>query len=160
MKNVLSLIIVGVVFVVSVILAIVSINEWERIEGCTPEKGETEFNCWECTADDGKPWATTTFLGTSFVLIVLTGVAVVGSGVQGMVMKPTGLKGMLISVGSLLVICGICYGISSGQVYDFSGQITTASTARLVDAGLKMFYALLGIAVLSIIFSGVWKAVK
>ena len=72
--------------------------------------------------------------------------------------NPQSLKKIGISVGALLVVFGICYGISSGDT--MGNESVTEDTARMVAASLTLFYVLIGVALVSIIYTELVKIFK
>ena len=68
------------------------------------------------------------------------------------------LKKSLVFIGCFLLITGIAYAISSGVETPMKdGEMLSASGSRWVETGLRMFYILATLAVLSMVFSGARK---
>ncbi len=69
------------------------------------------------------------------------------------------LKSTLTSLGAFVLVALICYfGLASGVETPLrDGDLLSEGGSRLVGAGLYMFYALVIIAVGSIVFNGVKK---
>ena len=68
------------------------------------------------------------------------------------------LKKSLIFLGCFLVVVGISYAASTGVETPLKdGEMLSASGSRWVGTGLRMFYILAGLAILSMILSGVQK---
>ena len=68
------------------------------------------------------------------------------------------LKKSLIFIGCFLAIMGISFALSNGVETPMKdGEVLSASGSRWVGAGLRMFYILAALAVLSMIFSGARK---
>ena len=72
--------------------------------------------------------------------------------------SPEKLKKSLIFIGCFLVVTGIAYATSSGVETPMKdGEMLSASGSRWVETGLRMFYILATLAVLSMVFSGARK---
>ena len=71
------------------------------------------------------------------------------------------LKKSLVFIGCFLLITGIAYAISSGVETPMKdGEMLSVSGSRWVETGLRMFYILATLAVLSMVFSGAKKILK
>jgi hypothetical protein len=73
---------------------------------------------------------------------------------------PALLLRSLVGIGALLVLFGIAYALSSSELSQRSAAMVTSGTARLISAGLILFYITLVGAVLAVIYSEVTKAFK
>ena len=72
--------------------------------------------------------------------------------------RPERLKKSLVFIGCFLLVTGIAYAISSGVETPMKdGEMLSASGSRWVETGLRMFYILATLAVLSMVFSGARK---
>ena len=72
--------------------------------------------------------------------------------------SPEKLKKSLVFIGCFLLVTGIAYAISSGVETPMKdGEMLSASGSRWVETGLRMFYILATLAVLSMVFSGARK---
>ena len=72
--------------------------------------------------------------------------------------SPEKLKKSLVFIGCFLLITGIAYAISSGVETPMKdGEMLSASASRWVETGLRMFYILATLAILSMVFSGARK---
>ena len=66
------------------------------------------------------------------------------------------LKKALISVGFLVVVVGLAYALSTGVETPLKdGEVLSASGARWVETGIRVFYSLAAIAIGAMAFSGV-----
>ena len=66
------------------------------------------------------------------------------------------LKKALISVGFLVVVVGLAFALSSGQETPLKdGEVLSASGARWVETGIRVFYYLAFIAIAAMGYSGV-----
>jgi len=75
--------------------------------------------------------------------------------------SPEKLKKSLIFIGCFLVVTGIAYATSTGVETPMKdGEMLSASGSRWVETGLRMFYILSTLAVLSMVFSGAKKILK
>ena len=75
--------------------------------------------------------------------------------------SPEKLKKSLIFIGCFLVVTGIAYATSTGVETPMKdGEMLSASGSRWVETGLRMFYILATLAVLSMVFSGAKKILK
>lgn len=75
--------------------------------------------------------------------------------------SPEKLKKSLVFIGCFLLVTGIAYAISSGVETPMKdGEMLSASGSRWVETGLRMFYILATLAVLSMVFSGAKKILK
>ena len=72
--------------------------------------------------------------------------------------SPEKLKKSLVFIGCFLLVTGIAYALSSGVETPMKdGEMLSASGSRWVETGLRMFYILATLAVLSMVFSGARK---
>ena len=75
--------------------------------------------------------------------------------------SPEKLKKSLVFIGCFLLITGIAYAVSSGVETPMKdGEMLSVSGSRWVETGLRMFYILATLAVLSMVFSGAKKILK
>ena len=66
------------------------------------------------------------------------------------------LKKALISVGFLVIVVGLAFSLSSGVETPLKdGEVLSASGARWVETGIRVFYYLAFIAVAAMAYSGV-----
>ena len=72
--------------------------------------------------------------------------------------SPEKLKKSLVFIGCFLLVTGIAYALSSGVETPMKdGEMLSVSGSRWVETGLRMFYILATLAVLSMVFSGARK---
>ncbi|MEA1784543.1 hypothetical protein U1E44_00425 [Arenibacter sp. GZD96] len=76
--------------------------------------------------------------------------------------NPTGLKKALFTIGGLLLVVAISYGLASGTDVDLAemanrGIPTTESTVKTIGMGLNVFFILTAIAVILMLLPGVKK---
>lgn len=98
------------------------------------------------------PWISITIGG----LIFTTLLAVVGP-ILSMIQSPKNAIKMLIAIGGLVVIGFVCYSFADNtfDIVQLENLETTADISRLVGASLIFTYIVGGLAVISIIFSGI-----
>lgn len=71
------------------------------------------------------------------------------------------LKKALISVGFLVVVVGLAYALSSGVETPLKdGEVLSASGARWVETGIRVFYYLAAIAIGVMAYSGVKRLIN
>ena len=103
------------------------------------------------------------FLNWGYILIILGIVIALVSVVFTAAIKGVNGKTLLIAVIAFAVIAVVAYLMSSSafsQTYQ-AGEITySGKTHGLVTFGLNFFYVTLAVAIISILFSVIYKAVK
>jgi len=71
------------------------------------------------------------------------------------------LKKAVISVGFLLVVVGLAFALSSGEETALKdGEVLSASGARWVETGIRVFYYLAAIAVAAMAYAGVKRLIN
>jgi ABC-type branched-subunit amino acid transport system permease subunit len=106
---------------------------------------------------------TNLFLNWGYILIILGIVIALISVVFTAAVKGVNGKTMLIAVIAFAIIAVVAYIMSKGSfghTYEAGGVVYSGKTHGWVDLGLNFFYVTLGVALLSILFSVVYKAVK
>ena len=98
------------------------------------------------------PWITITVGGLIFTSLL----ALVGP-IINMVQNPKNAVKMLIAIGGLVIIGFVCYSFATNSfdVVQLETLETTAEVSRSVGAALIFTYIVGGLAVISIIFSGI-----
>jgi len=111
-------------------------------------------------------WINTNLVWAYVLMAVGAGVAVL-AGLFHMFTDIKAAKKGLISLVFLGAVAVIAYLLASDEIPQFIGVqkfindgTLTAQVAKMVDAGLYATYILLGLAVLSILFSGVTRLFK
>ena len=103
------------------------------------------------------------FLNWGYILIILGIVLALVSVVFTALVKGVKGKTLLIAVIAFAVIAVVAYLMSSSafsQTYQ-AGEITySGKTHGMVTFGLNFFYVTLAVAIISILFSVIYKAVK
>ena len=70
-------------------------------------------------------------------------------------------KKALISVGFLVVVVGLAFALSSGEETPLKdGEVLSASGARWVETGIRVFYYLATIAIAAMAYSGVKRLIN
>jgi uncharacterized membrane protein len=94
----------------------------------------------------------------SIAILAITVIVTVVFSLLNLASSGQKLKKSLIFIGCFLVVVGISYAASTGVETPLKdGEILSASGSRWVGTGLRMFYILAGLAILSMILSGVQK---
>ncbi|MDA7693709.1 hypothetical protein N9L50_00520 [Flavobacteriaceae bacterium] len=71
------------------------------------------------------------------------------------------LKKSIVFIGCFLVVVGIAYAASTGVETPLKdGEVLSAAGSRWVGTGLRMFYILAALAILSMVLSGAKKLLK
>jgi hypothetical protein len=98
----------------------------------------------------------------AYILVVIGAVVAIVSGLVHMVTDKKAARGGLLALGFFVVVAVISYSLASDAIPQFIGVnkfindgTLTARVAKLVDTGLYATYILLGLAILSIVFSSV-----
>jgi hypothetical protein len=96
-----------------------------------------------------------------YVLLAVAVLAILGSFVLNAVQSSGGIGKSLIGIGGLVVLFVISYVLSSDYVSSKNAALgISASTAKLIGAGLILFYITLLLAALALIYSEITKAFK
>ncbi len=109
---------------------------------------------------DGAGSSNLIILADLFVIVAL--VVLIVTPIYTIITNPQNLRKMLISVGALVVVLAVSYGLSSNA---FTPQYLetykiTAETSKLVGTGLYATYITLGLSVVAILYSGVMNIFK
>ena len=103
------------------------------------------------------------FLNWGYILIILGIILALVSVVFTAVVKGVDAKTLLIAVVAFAVIAVVAYIMSSAafsQTYQAGEIVYSGKTHGMVTFGLNFFYVTLAVAILSILFSVIFKAVK
>jgi hypothetical protein len=93
-----------------------------------------------------------------YVFLAVAVIAAIVFPIINAIKTPAALLRSLVGVGALLVLFGISYALSSGDVG--AGSTVTSGESKLIGAGLIMFYISLLLAILAVVYSEVTKAFK
>ena len=103
------------------------------------------------------------FLNWGYILIILGIVIALISVVFTALVKGVNVKTLLIAVIAFAVIAVVAFIMSKGAFaipYQAGETLYSGKTHGMVEFGLNFFYVTLGVALLSILFSVIYKAVK
>ena len=103
------------------------------------------------------------FLNWGYILIILGIVIALISVVFTAAVKGVNGKTLLIAVIAFAVIAVVAFLMSRGYFdipYQAGEKLYSGKTHGWVEMGLNFFYVTLGVAILSILFSVIYKAVK
>ena len=97
----------------------------------------------------------------SIAILLITVFVTVSFSLLNLASSPQKLKKSLIFIGCFLIVTGLAYALSSGVETPMKdGEMLSASGSRWVGTGIRMFYILATLAILSMILSGVKKIIK
>ena len=100
----------------------------------------------------------TPLVSLAIAILSITVIVTVLFSLLSLASSPEKLKKSLVFIGCFLLVTGIAYAISSGVETPMKdGEMLSASGSRWVETGLRMFYILATLAVLSMVFSGARK---
>ena len=100
----------------------------------------------------------TPLVSLAIAILSITVIVTVLFSLLSLASSPEKLKKSLVFIGCFLLITGIAYAISSGVETPMKdGEMLSVSGSRWVETGLRMFYILATLAVLSMVFSGARK---
>src|SRR6056297_243551 len=111
-----------------------------------------------------EPVITNTILTWAYILGIVSAVFALGFTVVNIFTNAKATKKAAITVGILLVLVLIAYGFASDQLMElgvnYDGPDNNPDTLERVGTGLITMYLLLGVAVVSILYSEVSKYFK
>ncbi|MDA1288083.1 MAG: hypothetical protein O3B46_01420 [Bacteroidetes bacterium] len=94
----------------------------------------------------------------SIAILIVTVVVTLFFSLINLASSKEKLKKSVIFIGCFLVVLGIAYAASTGVETPLKdGEVLSASGSRLVGTGLRMFYILAALAILSMVLSGAKK---
>lgn len=97
-----------------------------------------------------------------YIMFIISLVVVVISPIFGIIVDPSSLPKMLIAIGLAAVICIISY-FTTGNSYNemqLEAMNLTEGFSHLISAGMLVTYIALGIAILAVLFSSIYKYFK
>ena len=95
-----------------------------------------------------------------FILFITVAVTIIFSFIN-LASNPGKLKKSMIFIGFLIIVIGIAYASSTGVETPMKdGQILSASGSKWVGTGIRVFYILASVAVLSMIAFGARNIIK
>ena len=95
-----------------------------------------------------------------FILFITVAVTIIFSLIN-LASNPGKLKKSMIFIGFLIIVMGIAYASSTGVETPMKdGQVLSASGSKWVGTGIRVFYILASVAVLSMIAFGARNMIK
>tara|TARA_B100000902_G_scaffold213524_1_gene203047 strand:+ start:216 stop:665 length:450 start_codon:yes stop_codon:yes gene_type:complete len=95
-----------------------------------------------------------------FILFITVAVTIIFSLIN-LASNPGKLKKSMIFIGFLIIVIGIAYALSTGVETPMKdGQVLSASGSKWVGTGIRVFYLLASVAVLSMIAFGARNIIK
>tara|TARA_Y100000996_G_C22484137_1_gene627473 strand:+ start:410 stop:859 length:450 start_codon:yes stop_codon:yes gene_type:complete len=95
-----------------------------------------------------------------FILFITVAVTIIFSLIN-LASNPGKLKKSMIFIGFLIIVIGIAYASSAGVETPMKdGQVLSASGSKWVGTGIRVFYILASVAVLSMIAFGARNIIK
>jgi uncharacterized membrane protein len=75
--------------------------------------------------------------------------------------SPAGLVKSLFGIGGLAVLFGVAYALSGSEVTAKAAALgVSATSSKMIGAGLTLFYFVLFISIIGVIYSEINKALK
>ena len=140
-----------IVKIISAVLGLLGAIFLFRIIGA----GDEEIKMAASMGDFG---TVTPLVSLAIAILSITVIVTVLFSLLSLASSPEKLKKSLLFIGCFLLITGLAYAISSGVETPMKdGEMLSASGSRWVETGLRMFYILATLAVLSMVFSGARK---
>lgn len=97
----------------------------------------------------------------AIAILVVTVIVTVLFSLLNLASSKQKLKKSLIFIGCFLAVMGIAYAASTGVETPMKdGKVLSAAGSRWVGTGLRMFYILAALAILSMVLSGAKKILK
>ena len=120
--------------------------------------GDEEIKMLASTGDFG---TVTPLVNLAIAILSITVIVTVLFSLLNLASSPQKLKKSLIFIGCFLVVTGLAYVLSNGVETPMKdGEMLSAAGSRWVETGLRMFYILASLAILSMVFSGAKKILK
>ena len=143
-----------IVKIISAVLGLLGAIFLFRIIGA----GDEEIKMAASMGDFG---TVTPLVSLAIAILSITVIVTVLFSLLSLASSPEKLKKSLVFIGCFLLVTGIAYATSSGVETPMKdGEMLSASGSRWVETGLRMFYILASLAVLSMVFSGAKKILK
>ena len=140
----INTIIMFVIIAIGVLLMVLTMSS-----GLTPEQSE----CTDCGAVGS-------FIGLSYILLLIAILAALGGAVLQAVMNPARIKGTIIGIVGVGVILLISYLMADATLEPYYAPTVTETEVKLSGMGLYALYILFVLAVLSIAYSSVSRLLK
>ncbi len=143
-----------IVKIISAVFGLLGVIFLFRIIGT----GDEEIKMAASIGDFG---TVTPLVSLAIAILLITIIVTVLFSILSLASSPQKLKKSLIFIGCFLLVTGIAYAASTGVETPMKdGKMLSASGSRWVETGLRMFYILASLAVLSMLFSGAKKILK
>ena len=140
-----------IVKIISAVFGLLGVIFLFRIIGA----GDEEIKMAASTGDFG---AVSPLVTLSIAVLIVTVIVTLVFSLINLASSGEKLKKALLFIGCFLVVLVIAYAASSGVETPLKdGEVLSASGSRWVGTGLRMFYILVVIAILSMVFSGAKK---
>jgi hypothetical protein len=99
-------------------------------------------------------------LAWAVVLFVLTVLITLFFSIEYLITHPKSLKGAAISLVSGIVLIGVAYLLASGAPIEGAKEPVSTKLSKWVDVGLIVTYILGGVAILAMLVSEIYRALK
>ncbi len=143
-----------IVKIISAVFGLLGVIFLFRIIGT----GDEEIKMAASIGDFG---TVTPLVSLAIAILLITIIVTVLFSILSLASSPQKLKKSLIFIGCFLLVTGIAYAASTGVETPMKdGKMLSASGSRWVETGLRMFYILTSLAILSMLFSGAKKILK
>ena len=140
-----------IVKIVSAVFGLLGVVFLFRIIGV----GDEEIKMAASAGDFG---SVTPLVSLAIAILLITVAVTIIFSLMNLASSSEKLKKSLIFIGCFLAVVGISFVLSTGVETPMKdGEVLSASGSRWVGAGLRMFYILAALAILSMIFSGARK---
>ena len=140
-----------IVKIISAVFGLLGVIFLLRIIGA----GDEEIKMAASTGDFG---AVSPLVTLSIAVLIVTVIVTLVFSLINLASSGEKLKKALLFIGCFLVVLFIAFAASSGVETPLKdGEVLSAFSSRLVGTGLRMFYILVVIAILSMVFSGAKK---
>ena len=156
--NIIRWVVFGVLALIVVVLA--GLFFWKGI----PETGPWKdwFEAGRVGEEPATPF-TNLLLNWSYASVILGVVLVIFAFIFMGVVKGLNWKTLLIAIAAIAVIAAISFFLSKNAFtlpYQAGEKLYSETTHGMVEFGLNFFYITLVVAILSVLFSIIYKAVK
>jgi len=140
-----------IVKIISAVFGLIGVIFLFRIIGA----GDEEIKMAASMGDFG---TVSPLVSLSIAILIVTVVVTLFFSLINLASSKEKLKKSVIFIGCFLVVLGIAYAASTGVETPLKdGEVLSASGSRWVGTGLRMFYILAALAILSMVLSGAKK---
>lgn len=105
---------------------------------------------------------TSSLMTWGYIMIAISLLVVIISPIFGLIVNPSSIGKMLIAIGVVVVVCCISY-FTTGNSYNemqLEAMELSESGSHLISTGMLITYIALALAILSVVFSSVYKYFK